>query len=70
MRLCSYGRDFLSPVSSRASFSRVWRAFCAARRRWPSGRLSVSLRGGLCVRWLVPGGVCPPGGDLCGLLLA
>lgn len=67
MRLLSFGRSFLYPVGSvAASPRRVLRAFVAARRRWPSGRLSVGLSG---LRWMVPEGVRPPGSELCGLLV-
>jgi hypothetical protein len=44
LSLCSFGRDSLSAIScSSPSWRRVLRAFLAARRRWPGGRLRVSL---------------------------
>ena len=55
----SFGRSFLSLRSgSRSSVRRALRLLLAARRRWPSGRLSVSAySGGVHVRW-VSGGCC------------
>ena len=70
MRLCSWSRSFLMPVplgrGPAPSLRRVVRAFLAARRRWPSGRISVRARQ-IC--WVVPAGRCPPGSDLVGLSL-
>lgn len=58
LSLCSFGHDFLSPVSSpRSSLRRVVRAFLAARRRWPTGRLTFR-DGSIC--WCV--------GDYVGLM--
>lgn len=57
MRLCSFGRSLLvpsfrvRPVSVRLAF----RAFVAARRRWPLGRLSVGVS---TLRWLDVDGCC------------
>ncbi len=43
-RLTSWGRSSLDPHScDRPSLRRVFRTFCAARRRWPSGRFVVRL---------------------------
>jgi hypothetical protein len=71
LSLCSWSRSFLWPVPAgrgRApSARRVVRAFLAARRRWPAGRLSLRL-GQLC--WSVPAGRCPPGSDLVGRSLS
>lgn len=56
LSLCSFGRSFLCPVLCRPrSVRRVVRAFLAARRRWPDGRLVVGLRS---VEWVTPGGFC------------
>lgn len=58
--LCSFGRSFLAPVvCSSPSPRRVFRAFLAARRRFPCGHLVVGLRS---VGWY--------DGDACALLLS
>jgi hypothetical protein len=50
MRLISFGRSGLVPFVGRsASWRRALRLVLAARRRWPSGRLSV--RGPLAFVW-------------------
>jgi hypothetical protein len=74
LSLCSFGRSFLGcpsglPSCRSPSLRRVVRAFRAARRRWPSGRLSVAWSSPLpgvlprtwSVRWMVDGS--------CGVLL-
>ncbi len=54
--LCSFGRSLVWPVSSgvrpRPRLRRAVRAFLAARRRWPAGRLGVL---GLNLVWRVDG---------------
>lgn len=62
--VCSFGRDFVGcasglPSSRSPSLRRVLRVFLAARRRWPAGRLVVSLGS---VRWDVDGS--------CGVMLS
>lgn len=58
LRLCSFGRSLLWPVSGPGSVRRSFRLLAAARRRWPGGRWSfhspvglvrlVELDGSLC----------------------
>lgn len=56
MRVCSFGRSLLSPVSGPCSLRRAWRALLAARRRWPDGSFRVELPFEV-VRWVDHWGV-------------
>lgn len=59
MRLCSFGRSLLDfHGSSSASWRRCLRALLAARRRWPDGRLVISLPGSVSSVLCAEAGVC------------
>lgn len=70
-RMASFGRTFLTCVSSHASAARVRCALEAAYKRWPNGLLVIdeTHAGDKCMRFVVPRTGAEPKDGFCLLLI-